>query len=345
MSQVLKVFSIFILMYTADALQCLNENGSPVDWAYVYKLPRSEKSDNELIKKGVAYIYMTSDKIRWTLSKFGIDDDASILSKHIKIHLEKKDDLTHLVYNDVLPNGEENKTAGHTKGLILADSDGGLWATGTIPGYPGPDMTYPEIGKIKGEFFSCVSMDLKNLDNAGPALRCREAQIYDSHIATGMEASLPMLSSVIKGEPSKANATKVKVDFLSSRDGMRVGILSKSSELNGDIYKKVIGTLVLEDLYVRSAISKEDGLPSDCKAPRVLNIESIFIKAAGMTIPNEEDNAKWAMGNSFIGSWICIGDMDRNESEKHRGGGAFCMLSKTVVKQFNKMIRSVEECP
>ncbi|XP_041981517.1 deoxyribonuclease-2-alpha [Aricia agestis] len=84
--------------------QCLDENGDKVDWYYVYKLPREKNHINPLIRKGVAYMYLTPTNLRagWTLSKLDIGDPKSMVGRTLS-PLYQNANTVSVIYNDQPP--------------------------------------------------------------------------------------------------------------------------------------------------------------------------------------------------------------------------------------------------
>ncbi|KAL0878832.1 hypothetical protein ABMA27_003858 [Loxostege sticticalis] len=87
--------------------QCRNEKGEPVDWFYVYKLPREKNHLNPLVRRGVAYMHLTPSKLRggWIMSDLAISDPRSMLGKTLGPLYQDKNIIS-LVYNDQPPATE-----------------------------------------------------------------------------------------------------------------------------------------------------------------------------------------------------------------------------------------------
>lgn len=77
--------------------------------------------------------------------------------------------MFYILYNNEPPNGSSNSKKGHTKGIVLANSQGGIWLVHSVPHFPeiGPNYTYPSTGAVYGQSILCISLDLINLDKIG----------------------------------------------------------------------------------------------------------------------------------------------------------------------------------
>ncbi|VVC89541.1 unnamed protein product [Leptidea sinapis] len=79
----LVVFSLCLVHIDSVTPQCRNERGEPVDWFYVYKLPREKNHLNPLVRRGVAYMFLTPSKLRggWIMSDIAIGDPRSMVGR------------------------------------------------------------------------------------------------------------------------------------------------------------------------------------------------------------------------------------------------------------------------
>ncbi|RVE46629.1 hypothetical protein evm_008702 [Chilo suppressalis] len=102
---------IFVTIFFTQSLcltpQCRNEKGEPVDWFYMYKLPRERNHLNPLVRKGVAYMYLTPSKLRggWIMSDLAISDPRSMVGRTLAPLYQDKSIIS-VVYNDQPPAAE-----------------------------------------------------------------------------------------------------------------------------------------------------------------------------------------------------------------------------------------------
>ena len=75
---------------------------------------------------------------------------------------------------------------------------------------------------------------------------------------------------------------------------------------------------------------------------KVRNVRSMrFPQSTDVAFKNSEDHSKWAVGND---DWICIGDINRQQSQARRGGGTVCMQNARVAAMYRSAIAEVECC-
>ena len=56
------------------------------------------------------------------------------------------------------------------------------------------------------------------------------------------------------------------------------------------------------------------------------------------------DHSKWCIQKGRGSYLVCLGDMNRMESQRKRGGGAFCTYDERLWNVLSKVISQVEEC-
>ncbi|CAK1582782.1 unnamed protein product [Parnassius mnemosyne] len=122
----LVVFSLILNECLCLTPQCRNERGEPVDWFYVYKLPREKNHLNPLVRRGVAYMYLTPSKLRggWIMSDLAISDPRSMVGKTL-MPLYQDKNIISLVYNDQPPAAEHQPDILHSVAEMYSKSKRG----------------------------------------------------------------------------------------------------------------------------------------------------------------------------------------------------------------------------
>ena len=65
----------------------------------------------------------------------------------------------------------------------------------------------------------------------------------------------------------------------------------------------------------------------------------------------KHDHSKWAVSYSTShrlqsdGNFVCIGDINRMDTQKKRAGGTVCFQNKFAWKAFTGIVKTVESCP
>lgn len=113
---------------------------------------------------------------------------------------------------------------------------------------------------------------------------------------------------------------------------------------NKDLYDGLMSSALKEDLLVQSWIKSSKSLPSNCTIPyKVYNINNIQIPGTSITFPTSKDHSKWAVSKNG-GNWLCIGDINRQKPQFHRGGGQVCFQNEQAWKSFKTLVKDFEAC-
>ena len=88
-------------------------------------------------------------------------------------------------------------------------------------------------------------------------------------------------------------------------------------------------------------------MPSRCSTPFIVeNVDEMdFSELDDDDFTTKHDHAKWAISLDSKKPFVCVGDINRMETQKKRGGGTVCFLHPTVWKTFKNSIKVIEECP
>lgn len=109
-----------------------------------------------------------------------------------------------------------------------------------------------------------------------------------------------------------------------------------------DLYHAWVAPALQTDLLVQFWRRSTGVLESDCSPSyKILNI---YMLSPGqhLTFKATEDHSKWAV--SVSGSWVCVGDINRNEAEERRGGGTVCHQNSVVWKAYRTTALQCDSC-
>ena len=112
------VLSVSLLLAPAlgvAGLQCRDEQGAPIDWWILYKLPKTSSAHHPvagLLGEGLAHAFLTSalPDQAWTLSTLSIADPLSMAGLTLGPLYSNTDSLFHVLYNDEVPDGPTSFT-------------------------------------------------------------------------------------------------------------------------------------------------------------------------------------------------------------------------------------------
>uniref|UniRef100_A0A914WQT2 Deoxyribonuclease II n=1 Tax=Plectus sambesii TaxID=2011161 RepID=A0A914WQT2_9BILA len=342
------VIALGILIRLNHALKysCLNENGDPVDWFIVYKLPDINKHPNSYVKQGLGYLYLDSRNVYWTLGSNSINSSQCALGRTVgQIYSSKADpEIFRLLYNDAHPKNKSDSYRGHTKGVLLFDSSAGYWLMHSVPQFPSRDTySYPESGRRNGQSILCVSFSTSSLHEIAPQLRLYQPSIYDSQLSTQLAQLIPELQEVVAGKalrkgPYFTHAT------INSAGGTPFSNFAKHKKWGKDIYADFMAPNLKQSLFVQTWLNGPRELPSDCASDyKVNNLRSV--KLTGVEFLSSKDHSKWALSVDKRNPYVCIGDINRQQSQSTRSGGAMCLRNELLWELFHDAVGKVEDCP
>jgi len=326
---------------------CRDDNNKPVDWFVVYKMPTMAKSANPNFQRGFGYATLDpSHSSAFQISTLTLDADAGYLGNTLdQVYSGSKSSTGWIMYNDQKPNGNTSTTYGHSKGVLGFDGKSGFWLIHSVPRWPEPHGTaydFPENERIYGQNFLCVSLSFDQLEAVGYQFLFSRPWLYDSNIPTSMADSLPTLSSIIDGAHQKVS--NVSINQFASTGGVPFFHLAKTSKWNNDIYESLVAPFIGDGLYVETWMRPyfESFCPTAYEYP-VVNVQDLSL-GPDIVFGETNDHSKWAISYSGKKGWVCIGDINHQESQFTRSGGTMCFNVKGVRAAYKAMIQGSNDC-
>ena len=87
-------------------------------------------------------------------------------------------------------------------------------------------------------------------------------------------------------------------------------------------------------------------MPSRCAGPFIVeNVDEMeFPDLEDDDFKTTRDHSKWAISLDRKRPYVCIGDINRMDTQRKRGGGTACFSSPWVWRTFKKSVKSIEAC-
>ncbi|CAL8068852.1 unnamed protein product [Calicophoron daubneyi] len=329
----------------SHSFSCLDEDGNPVEWFVGYKFPG-----------GYKYAYILPGSKSWTMSDNEINSDG-MLKKTYELMYDLKDtkNAVYGVYNDAKVEAKADNAVwyGHMKGAFAFKMpSAGFWIIHSIPKLsttPGK-YGYPNSGRVYGQHFMCVSLKGNVLEKVAYQLAIARPQFEDSFISSTLAKQHPDLDRLLNNEPVTKDLSNVQ-SFTSAGGDLEMIHFSKAVKYGKDLYAALVAPHLGLSLNVETWQHGRNE-PSYCEGqgPKVYNIRALEFSDLDISFPNSDDHAKWAAtipkGREINSDkmWICLGDINRQPSQFHRGGGTMCLKNAAVWKAFNELIKEREEC-
>ncbi|XP_076059922.1 deoxyribonuclease II [Oratosquilla oratoria] len=353
---------------------CKDHFGNAVDMFMIYKLPHNHSSSSPTTRNGTGYMFLTpesADRVYvpnteniyhdlysptasesgWVMSDIGIDDSSSFPGQTLHTFYTDpvyRKSVAYIMYNDEFPNGSKTLAEGHTKGVVVLGSEGGFWLVHSVPEYPPfPEdgYSYPSSGHVFGQSMLCLSLSEDQADIIGRQLIYNNPYIYSSHMPDELKSNFVSLKMVMDGEKPKTSPF-YRMAKITSSAGATVISFAKYKKFNGDLYSKLVAPALQTALQVESWRNGVKPVPSTCnqKYP-VENIESISAAAADLVFTTHHDHSKWAVATEPDEHYVCIGDINRMETQFNRSGGTVCVKRLSIWQRYHNLVHSTERCP
>ncbi|XP_032780239.2 deoxyribonuclease-2-alpha isoform X1 [Daphnia magna] len=369
---------IFILWCVATqpataSLSCRTEDGQPVDWFVLYKLPPTTTGK---ATDGRAYVYRTSvstqgdDGSTWIFSQQSIDSAASLpgqtlepiynFPEHVVSEDNDVDERLLLMYNDEFPNGTSSEIAAHAKGVVAFDGQSGFWLVHSVPRFPpapGGDRSpetrtnysYPATGLRYGQTMLCVSLPFNQADLIGEQLQYYHPFIYHWSVSSSSKEwiqMVPNLVDVARGHHVTKPPWSRSVQLFSSNQ-LSIISFAKARQFGLDLYGDWITETLKNALYVETWTNGQGHpMPSLCinRTLTVENVKQVHL-IDGQVFPSHSDHSKWAISSRQEDPWVCVADINRMDSQRHRGGGSLCFRHTKLWRGFDRAVSQLEACP
>jgi deoxyribonuclease-2 len=330
-------------------LSALDESGLPVDWWFIYKVPKlgSGISDSDSAT-GYEYVYYDS-RIDQTGGKIGrspniLGDGKGALDRTLASvfgNYQNADNTTGwILYNDEYPESvgkTDVGSFGHTKGVLCYDTstDTAFWLLHSWPKFTDPHETHDPT-PMYGQTYLCLSLDVGTARKLASQMSShQEPQVYYPRVAHGLPESDP-LASLTKSVNVDAAANSNVID-LTTRGGVAFKVIAKNRNWNRDFWNELVGPTLGEDLDVETwirgpipPIADSDGIH------KTFDIKYITMGPLGIhwAWPESQDHAKW--GITLKSDWVCVGDINRMISQRKRGGCTIAFQNETLWNALTK---------
>jgi deoxyribonuclease-2 len=325
-------------------ISALDENGKPVDWWFMYKVPKLGKGAGSDSATGYEYVYYDSTidkqdphKRAVSKSQYVINDGEGALNQTLdsvfKNFKNPPKTTGWIIYNDEMPVSTKRKddgNKGHTKGVIAFDTDSktAYWLLHSWPKFADPGAT-ADPTPMYGQTYLCISLDIDTARKiAAMMANHQEPQVYYPNTANLPKTDpLYLLSQPLNPNPPVASDS---ID-LQSIGGLPFKVIAKNKEWNKDFWNQLVGPLLKDDMddetWIRGPIppiADSDGIHKTFDIKYI----NLGFMGAHWAWPETHDHAKW--GITLHEPWVCVGDINRMISQRKRGGGTIAFQNSTL---------------
>ncbi|CAL6068038.1 Cell-death-related_nuclease 7 [Hexamita inflata] len=319
---------MIVLIPMINALSCLDLKGKEVDW--FIEIKQNSSFTTVYMDKNNKHDFVTAPQIN--------DSQNPAMLTIQQVFANKK--FQTLMFNDQDSDDLQTDTLAHQKGVIAFDpkSMTGFYMLHTTPGWPNRQnetLIYDSISY--GQDFLCINIDAKGLDLLGENLYVTRPQIYsNSFNATFLQSFAPYFTKVVAGQYNgKQNYT---VTSFFSRGGQEFDLFFKNKYTQIEIWSELIAMYKNADMKVETWLRDSNAAPY-CKTNTVEMVAQV--KFGSKMWKETQDHSKW--GINAEATFVCFADLNFQESQRKRGGGAFCLNDEDVAFAFMNAIVSMDD--
>jgi deoxyribonuclease-2 len=335
-------------------LSAMDDNGSPVDWWFAYKVAGKSASTDGSKATGTEYVYFDANSPadgKLTLSPHRVDKDGALPNTLNQLYAEQGMSTQHLgwfFYNDENPiNGNVNGSRGHTKGVLAFDlgTNTAFWLIQSTPLFPPQGAcSFPDSGMPNAQTLLCITLQDATVAQsiARQMFAAQQPNVYlASKIPVDLENNpadprVELMNDQIVSGNSPVTAV---IPFL-SKAGTKFMSIAKNKYWGLDFYNDLVGPTLHDNLDVETWEHGTTPLPLDSdKIHTVVDMAGIDLKPLGIPFswPEPDDHAKLAISaRSEVEHYICVGDINFTVSMRKRSGG-------TVAFQCDALWSSISE--
>uniref|UniRef100_A0A0X3NRF7 Deoxyribonuclease-2-alpha n=1 Tax=Schistocephalus solidus TaxID=70667 RepID=A0A0X3NRF7_SCHSO len=309
---------------------------------------------------GFSYAYISPTSLSWSRSHYRINSEGAIRFSFDQVFNNSKNSLVYGMYNDEKPSpqrltGKESNGPwwGHMKGIFaFPENKSGFWMIHSVPKLSEKfdAFQFPPTARHYAQHFLCLSLSFDTLGDIANQLLIARPLIQSFNLPDSVASRFPALQLVLENKGAHNASTNKSVNLTTLGGELQLLHFSKSNKFGQDLYKNWIALELNSSLIAECWRHDRNDLPSDCSGDFWVR-NALHLKwpsSAEASFNSTVDHSKWAVTDRQVDDrrqWICLGDINRAESQFHRGGGAMCINNSTLWKLFYDIIHVVENCP
>ncbi|KAJ8719619.1 hypothetical protein PYW08_011794 [Mythimna loreyi] len=335
-------------------LQCRDNGNEPVDWWYIYKPP---SNTGPLMENGSNFSFIDPNTDRkWAAAPNDIFSQSMLQYTIAPMFNEDYADYIAIMeYEGKKPAKDFAGSA--SRGLMIANSLGGIWIGHTIPGFPditGSGPTFPQEELKYGHMIMCLTLDLVTLNALAKSIMQTEPYIKRIFIPHRIEEHVPdwkmFFTPLPKTPGTSVRNTKV-LHFVTRNKSLRGLMFARSPGDRRCLYKSFANIKqIVMDVYGH----REHDNVYCSKKYSLRNIDSISLKFKDIIyyVNNSSDKASFAVstaaswqksGLSKNQYWTCTGNIE-NQHHKSMGGIVACVTHFRVWLAFDNLKVKEPDC-
>lgn len=342
-SQTLIIYVVIFALCALSDLQarvplgkCVNPAGKKVDWYFLYFMNSKYNS----------FVYADNVDQKFRVYPTTIETFPPLeIVRHMNLQSS-----SWAVWNDrTIKETEENfSTQAHSKGMLSFDDKEGVYLMHSLPGFPliKKDSNkfledFPDNAGVYAQTFACVTLSHESLGTMLSNLIVMHPGIQASFFHKKL-TKLKITESFYKFVELPRTKKEPAVLPLFTVGGTELSFFIKPNvEAISLPWDGVVPEVLQSDIIV-GTWTKPKILDTLCNN-KYKTLNALSYNILGMEYDNNQDHSKW--GVTVKPKAICIGDLNRTESQLSRSGSVMCIYNNELSKQSKKFIVSTSKCP
>uniref|UniRef100_A0A0K0DK76 Deoxyribonuclease II n=1 Tax=Angiostrongylus cantonensis TaxID=6313 RepID=A0A0K0DK76_ANGCA len=294
--------------------------------------------------RGRGFVYFDSSQTDWVLSPVPINSTSSAVGATLRELYLKNEvmnfNLLKIAHNDDWPNTHKtNGGRGHSKGVAVANLEGGFWLIHSVPNFPPIEKyDYPESGTKFAQSLLCISFDVDALPAISQYMRYAQVTPFIAKLPQQyFYFRAPYFEDVIRKKSlSRSDTIFTYSHTIQTRKRMNVTIFSKHKKFDKDLWHDLIASSLRTPLGVetwRNGAAQDVG--SQCG-------DGVQLPSGNFS--SNSDHSKWGVSMKESSPVVCVGDVNRQTSQFKRGGGAACIQNRSLWTAFHNLVATFNAC-
>lgn len=321
------------MAFAAAGVQCRDQNGEPVDWWVIVKLPTKISPTPQ--PNGYGYFYLDSTK---QPVQYYPDGDRGLDKPNQALYYTRNQiydaydnssaDIGWLMYNDSNPAtsppfcyGLDNPyvyshNCGHAKGFFAFDQNTGFWMVHSITEFPlaaTKDLAYQySSSPLYGQSALCMSLPanyagINQFNLISKQLKFVNPAIYNFNLPAKYDTKMPDMQDIIanpqRGITIEPDHNTISLYSLADVEFTNIVETNPYPNDNALPFYQYSANQLLQNLTVQSWLNSNTPLNAICNMPYIVNqVKSLSTAKVGNNVPvytwsTTIDHSKWAVSD------------------------------------------------
>jgi len=244
--------------------------------------------------------------------------------------------------------GKDLTNRAHAKGVMNFNDKQGFWLIHSSPRYSNPvsgKYEFPMNARRNGQSFFCGTFLSDQLQEISTQIFHSQFAIYQKNLPLEMAKKYPRLYHVIMMDKTiapRAQCPYFRNAALKTKGGQWLMNYEKNVQADSDLWANQVAEDKQESFFIETWLNGPRDWKNRCDGKFFTKNIRGLKHDQGIKWVSAKDHSKW--GVSDKPKTVCIGDINRQKSQRTRGGGCMCIENEKIWKFFRDSVDVVECC-